>query len=243
MAKRPVFIPILEEIPGVITRDIEFIWHAGLSLQQQQKSIASLHGVILQSKIGLTAPLEISRRSRDELGIRLSAFNLGTRSTKSGGFVCVESLFQASKVFSNSGPFPELYLRPPREVREHIKSLNQGPLVGFDLHGIRWPLDPPQAFYSWVYFQALKKNRELADALQFHDCFTDIAFNPQKSINCQAFAAALYVSAKHSGILEEMMGSKEKFLKFFSTFKQISEPHGRINQCLKTTNQMVLNFE
>lgn len=34
-----------------------------------------------------------------------------------------------------------------------------------------------------------------------YDGFTDIEFNPQKSLNCQAKAAALYVSLCRNGLL------------------------------------------
>lgn len=46
-----------------------------------------------------------------------------------------------------------------------------------------------------------------------YDAFTDIAFNPQKSINCQAEAAAIYVSLKKQGLLEEALKDKENFRK------------------------------
>ena len=42
--------------------------------------------------------------------------------------------------------------------------------------------------------------------------FTDIAFNPDKSINCQAKAAAVYVSLRKKGILEQAIENKDTFL-------------------------------
>lgn len=40
-------------------------------------------------------------------------------------------------------------------------------------------------------------NKELAVKIMEYDTFTDIAFNPQKSINCQVEATAIYVSLKN----------------------------------------------
>ena len=45
-----------------------------------------------------------------------------------------------------------------------------------------------------------------------YDAFTDIEFNPKKSINCQAQAAAVYVSLEKQGLLLEALKSKEAFL-------------------------------
>ena len=45
-----------------------------------------------------------------------------------------------------------------------------------------------------------------------YDAFTDIEFNPNRSINCQAEAAAIYVSLQQQGLLGEALQSKERFL-------------------------------
>ncbi len=58
---------------------------------------------------------------------------------------------------------------------------------------------------------ALAQSKALAEQILEYDAFTDIEFNPQKSINCQAEAAAVYVSLQRLGLLEEALQSKEKF--------------------------------
>lgn len=224
MASRPIFIPVTSGSPGVQTRNVQFKWSPGLSLQQQQKNVDALHSAALAQTPQLCKPLEISRKSRTELGIRLSAFNLGTFSDKSQGFVCVESLYQASKVFPTGGPFPELYSRPPREVREVIRRYESERLVAFDLHGVRWPLVPQQAFYTWVYLHALRQNPDLANAINAYDSFTDIAFNPQRSINCQAFAVAFFVSLNHFDILRPALASPSTFLEVFTSAADAPSP-------------------
>ena len=45
-----------------------------------------------------------------------------------------------------------------------------------------------------------------------YQAFTDIEFNPKKSINCQAYSVALYVSLRQRGLLEETIKNKDSFL-------------------------------
>ena len=78
---------------------------------------------------------------------------------------------------------------------------------------IRWELEPKTAFFYQLYIKALLANPELATALLEFDAFTDIEFNPKRQTNCQAAAAAFYVSLCRTGKLEEAMSSREAFLK------------------------------
>lgn len=45
-----------------------------------------------------------------------------------------------------------------------------------------------------------------------YNAFSDIEFNPKKSINCQAKALALYISLIKKGVLEEALKNKDFFL-------------------------------
>ena len=56
-----------------------------------------------------------------------------------------------------------------------------------------------------------------------YDAFTDISFNPKKSINCQAEAAAIYVSLYRQNLLKEALSSEEAFLKIVYKNKKIKE--------------------
>ena len=76
-----------------------------------------------------------------------------------------------------------------------------------------WPNEPPTAFYDWIYINALHRNRELASAVADFDIFTDIVFNPAKSINCQASSVALYVALVRRGELAAALSSREAFLR------------------------------
>ena len=46
--------------------------------------------------------------------------------------------------------------------------------------------------------------------------FSDIEFNPQRSINCQARSVALFLSLTKRGQLDEAMGSAGDFIRILS---------------------------
>ena len=211
MTSRPAFFPSA----GVVGVDdgqvFDFVWNPGFAFQQKQKNVRALHEAIRDMVPGCR-PLEVSSKSQNEIGVRLSAFNLSI--PYEGGRASVESVFQASKVFEGGGPFPEFYTKDSREVRDFIKGEDRGRLVAFEAHGVRWNLNPSRAFYDWIYIRFLIRNPELLEALADFDCFTDIEFNPKKSLNCQAYAVALYLSMKRAGILEDAMRDRESFLRF-----------------------------
>ncbi len=211
MTSRPAFFPILRKVGVEDTRAFEFVWNPGFAFSQKQKNVRALHEAIRAANPNFH-PLEISSKSFDEVGVRLSAFNL---SIEYRGVPCtVESIFQASKVFEASGPFPELYSHDSREVRTYVRENAKGKLIAFEANGTRWGLNPTRAFYDWIYIKTLVKNPTLAEAVEEYNCFTDIEFNPKKSLNCQAYAVALYLSLKKVGVLEEALSSKESFLKY-----------------------------
>ncbi|BDO04504.1 hypothetical protein KAM622c_40910 [Klebsiella quasipneumoniae subsp. quasipneumoniae] len=91
------------------------------------------------------------------------------------------------------------------------------------------------AFYDWLYISALRKQQELAEQIVEYDAFTDIEFNPERSINCQAYSAALYVSLFKQSLLDQAISSKESFL---DTIKNMSISNARQNE----TNQPGFGF-
>jgi len=213
MAKRPCYRP-LDKFVGYRTVDsAPFAWNPGFAFSQKQKNVVALHDAI--RRIDPSAKiLEISSKSLQPLGVSLSAFNL--KFSYGGADCSVESVFQASKVFDGGvGPFPELYSHDSREVRHHVQAASAGRrLLAFEFDDVRWELEPKTAFFYQLYIKALLANPELAAALLEFDAFTDIEFNPNRQINCQAAAAAFYVSLCRTGELNEAMSSREAFLKF-----------------------------
>ncbi|MGN0514461.1 MAG: DUF6977 family protein [Lachnospiraceae bacterium] len=62
-------------------------------------------------------------------------------------------------------------------------------MVCFSFEGNEFPLEPWTAFYDYIYLNALLENEDLAQIVLQYDALTDIEFNPNKSLNCQAKAA------------------------------------------------------
>lgn len=211
MAKRPVYTPKLNsKSSGVITKDVEFKWFPGMSTSQKQKSIASLHKAA--NDLNISPILEISSKSEMKLGIKLSAFNLMIKTQKLNQSFSVETAFQSSKVFENGGPYLDLLQGTSRQAKKDIRLKESGNLVKFSFFKRDFNLQPRTFFYDWLYINALHQNPETSDQLTSFQGFTDIEFNPKKSINCQAYSAALYVSLRHKEMINVALESPESFL-------------------------------
>ena len=208
MAKRPVFVP--ETGGRVDLHDAEFVWHPGMSKAQKQRNVRALHESAVA--YGLMPLLEVSTKSVESLGVRLSAMNLRI-SLGDGKDVAVECAFQSSKVFEYGGPFLELLDAIPRQAKRHHNLTESGNLIGFRFRGVDWPLDPSTAFYDWLYIQALTQVENDAKQLLDYAGFTDIEFNPKKSVNTQAHACARYVSLSRNSMLDSAMSSQAEFLR------------------------------
>lgn len=210
MAIRPVFMVSFDKL-FFKKEDIQFKYFNGFSVKQKQKSIDSLHNEYLK-KFNEHKILEISSKSDNELGVKLSAFNLKIRTNK-GKEISVESAFQASKVFENGGPYTDLLYVDSRISKKDKRIRNSGNIVGFRFDGRNFEIEPKTFFYNWLYINTLNLNKELGDRLIEFDAFTDIEFNPKKSLNCQAEAAAIYVSLRKQGLLNIALEDKESFKK------------------------------
>lgn len=213
MANRPVFIPQKSGDTLVVKAGVEFQYFPGFSLSQKQKCIDSLHTAI-QEKFGLKDILEISSKSRDQLGIDLSAFNLMMQNAVGDKCFSVECAFQGSKVFEQGGPFTDLLHATSREAKRDIRLKESGKLQKFVFEGEEWPLIPRTAFYDWLYIRALLQHPALVSQLAIYQAFTDIEFNPEKSLNCQAHALALFRALQERGLLDALK-SREGFLKMY----------------------------
>lgn len=183
MAKRPAFC--ITSNQKVIAKQIEFKWISGMSFSQKQKNADSLLESV-KTLYPSANPLEISTKGRIELGVKLSAFNL-----KYQGYF-LENIFQSSKVFENGGAYKDLLHVSPKEAKLDERLKTSGALKGFSLNGVTWGLEPKTAFYDFIYIQAVKESLTPDEIQQIKDYnyFTDIEFNPQKSINTQARTVA-----------------------------------------------------
>jgi hypothetical protein len=208
MATRPVFVPCYRAGRLVDTVDISFRWSSGLALTQKKKNVNALHEAA--KRRGLFPILEISTKSDELLGQRLSAFNLSLATDD--GLISIESAYQGSKVFERGGPYTDLYKKTGREAKKDPRVKESGKLSRFSFFGQDWPLRPMTAFYDWLYLSALKPHKEFLTRLFEYQGFTDIEFNPERSVNCQARACALLVSLLKLRCLEDALSSNERFI-------------------------------
>jgi hypothetical protein len=220
MAKRPVFLPAPES--GLVgERLVDFEWFPGFAAVQKQRSIESLHAAA-STDFGMNRLLEVSTKSLDHLGVRLSAFNLSVSLPGTERLILMEAAFQGSKVFSGQGPFPHLYeVSSGREVRRFMKDLPPDQLIGFRYANDDWELTPKTAFYDWLYLTGVRQlaaeDDSIDESLGAYEAFTDIEFNPKKSINCQARSCALYVSLSVRGILHDALSDPGAFVEVLSS--------------------------
>jgi len=213
MATRPVFIPSNSDELLVESIEVEFDWSPGLAVSQKQKSISALHNQA--ERRGLSALLEVSSKSLSYHGSNYSAFNLKIEHG-TVGYIPVECAFQGSKRFTNGGPYTDLLLANPKDAKRDERLKTSGLLEGFEFEGTFWDLVPQTAFYDFIYLQSLSNNQQLIKELMKYKGFTDIEFNPKKSINCQARSCALAVALEERGDLRYVLQNKNLFITYLS---------------------------
>ena len=179
-------------------------------MEKSRKNIQGLHENYLATNPDKKI-LEISTKSEEELGVKLSAFNLMVHEN-----VSLESAFQGSKVFKLGGPYTDIIGKPSFYAKSDERLKKSGALIGFSFEGKNFPNEPPTYFYNWFYVSTLATNKDLADELleRKFDAFTDIAFNPNRGkVNCQAEAAAIFVSLSRQNLLSDAIADEKIFLR------------------------------
>jgi hypothetical protein len=209
MAERPIFVPAANQGHLVEEIFLPLQWHSGFAPIQKEKNIRELHASAKAA--GFTPLLEVSTKSERTTGRHLSAFHLKIK-TEEYGHLPLECVFQGSKVFERGGPYTDLYMKDAREAKKDGRLRDSGKLVAFKFQGYSFPLEPKTLFYDWLYIGAIYEHREWLSRLETYAGFTDIEFNPQKSINCQARSIALFMTLMRRKLLEEAVGSPESFL-------------------------------
>lgn len=208
MAERPVFVPAPNVRPFVTSVAVSLRWHPGFSAVQKRKNVAELHSAA--AKLGFSPLLEISTKSESELGRRLSAFSLRVDVGKES--LPLESVFQGSKVFAGGGPYTDLYWVDARSAKRDERLRTSGTIIGFRLMDIEFPSVPRTLFYDWLYISALYPHKDwLRSNVPSYAGFTDIEFNPERSVNCQARSFALMMALVANGSLDAAMESPRRF--------------------------------
>lgn len=214
MAVRPVFLPNYKGEHLVEEMSLDFPWSSGFAEIQKKKNVRALHAAA--SSRGIESVLEISSKSDEEVGKRLSAFSL--KIDLENGTYPLESVYQGSKVFDSGGPHPELFEFAPRDAKKFIRRLDAGRLIGFYLEGENYPLSPKNAFYDWLYIRALARHSDWISKNVVFQAFSDIEFNPARQVNCQARAFAEYLSLLRRGLLPV---ASNNFSEFASLLKSV----------------------
>lgn len=207
MANRPAWRYDLEK--NIIEKtSYEFVFHAGFAVVQKQKNIKALHEQI----DGKT--LEVSTKSFDEIGIKLSAFNLNLND------IPLENIFQSSKKYENGGPYRDMLNMSPKDAKKDERHQNSGRLVSFVYEKEEFSLEPKTFFYDYIYIISAAQciaSQELKKIMEY-DYFTDIEFNPKKSINCQAKSAALLKALLvEYGKLFDVQKERKEFERFYKS--------------------------
>lgn len=204
MAKRVVY-ECIGEAPYYRAEVFEFKYFSGTFLPKVQKNVVLLHKLYMEKSD--TQPLEVSTKSLQETGVQLSAFNL-----KDNNGTTVECLFQAAKKFENGGPYTDILEKTSREAKKDDRLRKSGKLVAFVKDGVEYPFEPKTAFYDWLYINTMIQHKDLCAQLDEFRAFTDIEFNPDRSINCQAEAVAIYCGLLRSGMLDKALSSFDQFV-------------------------------
>lgn len=224
-AKRPIFIANDKNMPiGITQLDVDFDWHKGMSLAVRQRSIKSLHEKA--ALLGYDRVLEASSKTYQDLGINLSAFYL-----KNSLGIPVENIFQGSKVFTDGGPFTDLFNKDidPRDAKRDKRLKSSGYMVKFMFNHKDYPLEPKSLFYDWLYINILiaKHNRTLLNQLVDSDfnAFSDIEFNPKKSFSCQARTLALFVSLFKHNAIEQFCSDPVSYSAKMNLYSEVHYSH------------------
>jgi len=209
MVERPIFVakPASRELVDEVF--LHTIWRPGFEAAEKKENIKSLHEAA--ENAGYPNVLEVSTKSANKRGRHLSAFHLKVKTTQKG-WVPLECAFQGSKVFEHGGPFVDLFDAEPREAKKDRRLKESGQLVAFRFEDIDWPLEPKTTFYDWLYLTSVYPHREWAVKLYAYGGFSDIEFDPTRSINCQARSVALFLSLMKRGQLDDALKSSSNFI-------------------------------
>ena len=215
MARKKVFIGNKD---GFFEDEVVYKFYPGFAVSQKQKNVDSIEAAI-KFKNPHANVLEVSSKSRNKLGIELSAFNLKL------GNIAVESIYQSSKVFVDGRQFSFLITYKPALAKKYVRENGSGAIKCFRYENKEYPINPQSAFYDYLYILALKENEVLSEQLLKYDTFTDVEFNSAKSIACQARTCAIFVYLKKCGMLDECLKSFDNFIKIYDFDKTIRTFH------------------
>ena len=149
MARRPVFVPDSDKL-YVSEVSLDFEQFSGSSIQQKQRSIASLHASYV-ARFPSSRVLEVSSKSERDLGVQLSAFNLMIEHPERGSYSveCArhDKLVEQVMMFD---AFTDIEHNPERSINCQARSVAK--VVGLARAGLLADaLQSPRAFLELGY--------------------------------------------------------------------------------------------
>lgn len=210
MANRPIFLSTNSPKELFKEVNIDFTFYNGFAPSQKAKSIKSLHENA--NELGYNKILEVSTKSENKLGWQLSAFNLMVDFDVDRK-ISLECAFQGSKVFDGGVQYKDLYFVESMQAKKDERLKKSGNIIGFNFDGVFWENEPKTAFYDYLYIKTLHNNHsDIIEEVAQYTSFSDIEFNPKKSLNCQARTCAILVSLMNLDLLEDALSCKDRFV-------------------------------
>jgi hypothetical protein len=198
----------------VVREDFEIKWVSGLSLSQKQKNIEIFHRAISERfSVELDRILEVSTKSKTEIGRLLSSFNLKFKMNDSE--YAFESVYQSSKVFQDglfdTHQYNEWLALNGYDAKKRSQKIKL-PLAEFRFNQRSFSLEPKTLFFDWLYIGCIEQYN-LGFLLKQYNYFTDIEFNPVKMVSTQANALCKYKWLVDHNLVEEYLQDPIKFYK------------------------------
>lgn len=222
MTMRGVFIP-KDTYPYFEEVYVSFDWFGGFAKVQKQRCALSLMLNFNEAYWNKGYKLlEISSGSLEPLGEKLSAMSLKKYVPSEGKSYYLESVFQSSRIYNNSGiligPHHEFYSMEGKACKKKVKELSLGLIsYKYEFEGVIFPAPAfhISLFYDYLYLNALlePENRAVRDELlkSGYNAFSDLA---TKALNSQARSCALFVALYNNCLIDKVKDIKS-FLDLF----------------------------
>lgn len=229
MAIRPLYLIQPDSNDWLKEHSIEFDWVSSeWNKEDMTENIAIFkeNTEALEEKTKELFPelniIDISPYSSSEIGVALDGINLEliVKDKK----MKVESIYEGSKVFERSGPYQQLYMKPPRVARYDrrvYRRKDRKIITGFQFFGKYFFQTPQHYYYNWLYCNILHQHQSLVEQVTEYDGFTDSTKQPKRSKTSSAEALAIYMSMYHGGVIEDALESPERFFEYYNPLQTL----------------------
>lgn len=211
MATRLIFVPDTDPDSSrlIHLHEVDFQWAPGEAPELKRRNIAKLHQAA--TRRNLSPLLEVSGYADDPIGSRLALTRL-TLQDEESYFVSVAGLYYGSMVFTNGGPFTDLYRGHEGGHSLDLRLKSSGQLAGFRFQNLEWGLKAAGMFYDWLVLQAVHRHRNLGSSILKFEGFTDLECLSQDSGVCHARSCALYVALVEKKIIDKVLDNQDLFI-------------------------------